>query len=97
MGKDEINKFNGKGFHTWQVKLGGYLMKKNLWTITKTSPQEGTQTQASASSTQITFQDEQALGIIITALHDNYVHFVDECDIAHNAWINLEKKLCSFC
>ena len=92
MGKDEINKFNGEGFHTWQVKLRGYLMKKNLWAITKTSPQEGTQTRASASSTQTTFQDEQALGIIITALHDNYVHFVDECDTAHNAWITLEKN-----
>ena len=96
MGKDEINKFNGEGFHTWQVKLRGYLMKKNLWAIVKTSinTQDGTQTRASAStlSAQSVTQDEQALGIIITALHDNYVHFIDECTTAHDAWITLEKN-----
>ena len=69
-------------------------MKKNIWAITKTPPQEGTQTRASTStlSTLAISKDEQALGIIITALHDNYVHFVDECDTAHNAWITLEKN-----
>lgn len=94
MGKDKITKFNGKGFHTWKVKLRGYLMKKNLWAITKASlsSQESTYTRASASNAQAATQDEQALGNIITALHDNYVHFVDECDTTHNAWITLEKN-----
>lgn len=93
-----MTKFNGEGFHTWQIKLRGYLMKKNLWAIVKSpinaQDQEGTHTRASTStlSTLAISKDEQALGIIITTLHDNYVHFVDECTTAHDAWITLEKN-----
>ena len=96
MGKDDITKFNGEGFHTWQTKLRGYLMKKNLWAVVNTNEpsNEGTTTRASAStqSTQFIARDEQALGIIITALHDNYIHFIDECNTANEAWITLEKN-----
>lgn len=55
MGKDDISIFNGEVFHTWQIKLKGYLMKKNLWGIVKAPIEaqeaEGTQTRASTSTT----------------------------------------------
>ena len=37
-------------------------------------------------------KDEQALGIIITSLHDNYIHFINECEHAHDVWEILEKN-----
>ena len=43
-------------------------MKKSLWHITKSSP---TNTRGNNAQMQ---KDEQALGIIITSLHDDYVH-----------------------
>lgn len=71
-------------------------MKKNLWAIVKAPivPLPGIQTRASTSTfgTLVTTQDEQALGIIVTALHDNYFHFIDECTTAYNTWITLEKN-----
>ena len=37
MGKDDISKFKGEEFYTWQTKLCGYLIKKNLWAIVTTN------------------------------------------------------------
>ena len=85
MGKEGIDKFNGDNFHTWKIKLRGYLMKKNLWHITKSSP-----TDARGNNAQMQ-KDEQALGVIITSLHDNYIHFINECEHSHDAWEILEK------
>lgn len=30
---DNVSIFKGVGFHTWQVKVKGYLMKKGLWSV----------------------------------------------------------------
>ena len=68
-------------------------MKKGLWSIMK--EQEGstsTTTRSATKSAQNITKDEQALGIITTSLHDNYVHFVDECQTAQHAWKILEKN-----
>ena len=87
MGKEGIEKCNGENFHTLQIKLRGYLMKKNLWHITKSSP-----TDARGNNAQMQ-KDEQALGVIITSLHDNYIHFINECEHAPDAWEILEKNV----
>ncbi|KAI5060783.1 hypothetical protein GOP47_0025203 [Adiantum capillus-veneris] len=99
MGDKGIEKFNGEGFHTWQTKLRGYLMKKCLWSVIsialeKQAEPDGVHTRASTlkASAQYLAKDEQALGIIITSLHDNYVHFIDECTHAHDAWNVLESN-----
>ena len=44
-----------------------------------------------ANSVASIAQDEQALGIIITSLDDNYIHYIDVCEHASNAWATLEK------
>ena len=54
MGEKDINTFNGEGFHMWQTKLRGYLMKKNLWAIVNApaneQSNEGSTTRASTSA-----------------------------------------------
>ena len=89
--KQALDKFDGTGFHTWQVKLkGGYLMKKNLWNVVKPMAQ-GENPQTRAAQAQFTQKDEQALGIIITGLDDTHVHYIDDANTAHEAWQTLEK------
>lgn len=90
MGKGDITKFKEEGFHTWQTKVKGYLMKKNLWSIVKPNPvgEEGTSTRT--STTQTRDRDEQALGIIITSLDDAYIHYIDDASTAQQAWGSLE-------
>ena len=90
MGKGDITKFKDKGFHTWQTKVKGHLMKKNLWSIVKPNPagEEGTSTRASTAQTRD--RDEQALGIIITSLDDTYIHYKDDPSTAQQAWGILE-------
>ena len=87
MGKESIDKFKGFGFHTWQTKVKGYLMKKNLWAVISQG-EEGSSTRASSSQQQS--RDEQALGIIITALDNNFIHYVDGQVSAYLAWQTLE-------
>ena len=70
-------------------------MKKQLWSIVKSrnteaTTLEGTLTRAQIAHAQV--KDEQALGIIITSLHDNYVHFTDNCTTALEAWERLEQN-----
>lgn len=87
-----LDKFNGQGFHTWQTKVKGYLMKKNLWSIVKIKVEDETtsvSTRAMTAANQA--RDEQALGIIITALDDNYIHYVDDAETSSQAWEILEK------
>lgn len=89
MGKGDITKFKGEGLHTWQTKVKGYLMKKNLWSIVKPNPvEEGTSTRTSTAQTRD--RDEQALGIIITSLDDAYIHYIDDASTAQQAWGILE-------
>ena len=90
MGKGDLSKFKGEGFHTWQTKVKGYLMKKNLWSIVKPNPagEEGTSTRTSTAQTRD--RDEQALGIIITSLDDAYIHYIDDASTAQQEWGILE-------
>ena len=90
MGKGDIDKFKGEGFHTWHTKVKGYLMKKGLWgVISAQGESEGTQTRASTLHNKE--RDEQALGVIITSLDDAYIHYIDDASSAKEAWDILEK------
>ena len=73
MGKDSIDKFTGMGFHTWQSKIKGYLMKKNLWSIVKPF-WESERIKTRASTARLQEKDEQAFEIFLTSLDDNYIH-----------------------
>ena len=88
--KQALDKFDGQGFHTWQVKLKGYLMKKNLWSVVKPMAQ-GENPTTRAAQAQFTQRDKQALGVIITGLDDSHVHYIDDAATAHDAWETLEK------
>ena len=90
MSSKGIDVFTGIEFHTWQVKLRGYLMKKSLWNVVKPLSQTDTR-QSRAQQPNFQSRDEQALGIIITSLDDNHVHYVDEATTALDAWETLEK------
>ena len=55
---------------------------------------DGVETRATSSQqlAQLAQKDEQALGIIITSLDDNFIHYIDDCTTAVEAWQTLEKK-----
>ena len=65
-------------------------MKKNLWGVVKPLA-EGESMQTRAQLAQFTSKDEQALGIILTALDDNFIHNLDDAQTAQAAWNTLEK------
>ena len=89
-GERGIDKFSGQGFHTWQAKTKGYLMKKQLWSVVKPLG-ESERIETRHSHAQFVAKDEQALGILLTSLDDNFVHYLDGCDSAYEAWITLER------
>ena len=89
-GEKGIEKFSGQGFHTWQAKTKGYLMKKQLWAVVKPLT-EGERAWTRHSLAQFAVKDEQALGILLTSLDDNYVHYLDDCTTTHQAWITSER------
>ena len=95
MGNEMHAKFNGIGFHTWQTRVRGYLMKKNLWGVVKPLA-EGESMQTRAQLAQFTSKDEQALGIILTALDDNFIHNLDDAQTAQAAW-NIRKIVWCTC
>ncbi|KAI5061584.1 hypothetical protein GOP47_0024089, partial [Adiantum capillus-veneris] len=87
MGNKEIAMFNGIGFHTWQVKLKGHLMRKGLWSIITTDAQNLTAQQIRERQAK----DEKALGILITSVADDIIHHLDEATSAKQAWETLER------
>ena len=70
-------------------------MKKNLWTIVKPLPEgeAGTSIEVNRATTAaLQDKDEQALGIIITSLGDNFIHYIDGIKSAMEAWETLLGK-----
>ncbi|KAH7306236.1 hypothetical protein KP509_22G003000 [Ceratopteris richardii] len=91
MSEKPLDKFNGQGFHTWQTKIKGYLMTKQLWSVTKPlAPNETLEHRRGLP--YFTEKDEQALGMLLNSLDDNYVHFLDDCTTENQAWITLEQN-----
>lgn len=66
-------------------------MRKNLWGIVKPMDDGEGGTSTRALTVTNIGKDEQALGIIITALDDNYIHYIDDCSTATKAWETLER------
>ena len=87
MGNSDIAMFNGVGFHTWQVKLKGHLMKKGLWSIITTEGENLTV----AQQCERQMKDEKALGILLTSVADDIVHHLDQATTAKTAWETLER------
>ena len=84
MGKETIDKYEGVGFHTWQVKVKGLLMKKGLWGVVRPlSPRETVTTWAQAAHFHTQYEKE--LGLIITSLGDDYLHYINDADTALDA------------
>ncbi|KAH7352687.1 hypothetical protein KP509_19G058500 [Ceratopteris richardii] len=91
MSEKPLEKFNGQGFHTWQTKIKGHLMTKQLWSVTEPlAPNETLEHRRGLP--YFTEKDEQALGMLLTCLDDNCVHFLDDCTMANKAWITLEQN-----
>ena len=65
-------------------------MKKNIWGVVKPL---GENERIKTWSSMVKFQekDEQAYGILLTSLDDNYIHYLDECNSALQAWNILER------
>ena len=89
MGKDELATFNGVGFHTSQVKVKGHLMRKGLWSVITTQIDEPRGNQAQQREFQI--KDEKALGILITSISNEIVHYLDQATTSKHAWEILEQ------
>ena len=90
MSKDSI-KFNGVGFHTWQVKVKGLLMRKNLWSVVTKDGEVDDSIRTRGQASQFALKDEKALGIILTSMGDDYLHYLDEPNTARTAWETLER------
>ena len=90
MGKDDICMFNGVGFHTWQVKVKGYLMRKGLWSVIATEVEDETQL-SRAQQRELQIKDEKALGILLTSVADEIIHHLDQATTSKNAWEILER------
>ena len=88
MGKDELATFNGVGFHTWQVKVKGHLMRKGLWSVITTQIDEP-RNQEQQRDFQI--KDGKALGILITSVSNDIFHYLDQATTSKNAWEILEQ------
>ena len=88
MGNKDISIFNGLDFHTWQVKLKGYLMKKGVWSIITTEAGDNLTT---PQLRERNLKDEKALGILLTSVADDIVHHLDQASTAKDAWDTLKR------
>ena len=87
MGNDNLSIFNGVGFHTWQVKVKGHLMKKGLWSvITSIIVEDNPPTRAQLKELQMKY--EKALGILLTSVADEIVHYLDQSTTADLLGLN---------
>ena len=82
------NKFDGEGFHTWQTKVKFLLMKKGIWNVTSGKKKKPNTTEG--EEVWLT-KDEKALAIIALGLSDSYIHHIDGCSTAQEAWEHLER------
>ena len=80
-----IEKFNGQGFHTWQMKIKFHLMKHNLWSLVK-----GTYSTKENSVTPKPHRLEQAFAIIALGLGGNYLHHIANLEDPTEAWAVLD-------
>lgn len=78
-----IEKFNGQGFHTWQMKIKFHLMKYNLWNLVKG-------TSSSNEREKEPQRLEQAFAIIALGLGDNYLHHIANLEDPAEAWAVLD-------
>lgn len=89
-----IDKFEGQGFHTWQMKIKFHLMRENLWSLVKdyiSSTTSSASYEDTSSSLQIDeARNERAYAIIALGLSDDYMHHISALDSAAEAWKTLD-------
>ena len=90
-----FDKFNGKGFHTWQMKVKFALMRENLWGLVKPTSVSFSASNAEESSApsrpaQDHAREEKAYGIIALALGDDYIHHISDLESPSEAWQKLD-------
>lgn len=87
--KDQIDRFTGSHFHTWQTRMRFLLQKKDLWKLVTTSDEnipisrEG-KAQWDACNTK-------ALAIMALSLGDEYLHHISSAATTKIAWETLDK------
>ena len=87
--KIALDKFEGKGFHTWQKKVQFHLMREGLWGIVIGSEERP---EGGAKANNWDEKDNKAFGTIALALHDDYIHYVYECKTSQEAWNTIETQ-----
>ena len=81
MGNRDIVIFSGVAFHMWQVKV----MKKGLWSVVKPEGEVESTSTIRGKSNAFASQDENSLGILLTSLANDIVHYLDEATSSQNA------------
>ena len=83
-----LDRFNGDGFHTWQMKVKYHLMRDGIWGIVN-----GKETKPSTRDVEQTWinKDDKALAIIALALSNNYIHHIFNLKSSLEAWNILDQ------
>lgn len=83
-----LDKFDGLGFHTWQMKVKYHLMRESIWNVVN-----GKEKQPSTREGELAWatRDDKALAIIALALSDNYIHHISDSITSFDAWDKLDK------
>lgn len=82
-----FNKFDGKNFHTWQVKMRLLLTEKNLWDLVDGSK---IKQEDSGDSSSLDLRDKRAAAYIGLGLADSQIHHLDLSKTAREIWQSLE-------
>lgn len=83
----DVSKFNGEQFHTWQTKTMYLLMRKDLWGLVDGRDEcpEGNRKDTWIS------KNEKALGLIALSLNDEIIHHIIGITEAKDAWDELNR------
>ena len=87
--KIALDKFEGKGFHTWQKMVQFHLMREGLQGIVIGFEER---LEGGAKAHNCDEKDNKAFGTIALALHDDYIHYVYECKTSQEAWNTIETQ-----
>ena len=83
-----LDRFDGDGFHTWQMKVKYHLMREGIWGIVNGKEKKPITREAELIWTT---KDDKALAIIALALSDNYIHHISNLGSSLEAWDTLDQ------
>ena len=82
--KDQIDRFTGSHFHTWQTRMRFLLQKKDLWKLITTTEDNIPTTREGKAQWEL--NDTKALAIIALSLGDEYLHHISNVGSTKEAW-----------